>query len=123
MKFIKASLLVLLVASLTACDQENAIVDCFDASNPENTNWFEEYTSRYEQVNIPGTEYISVGIYKFQTVYLPASCCANCFWLPVVLNCRGEQIGVLGQRDGEIDPDDIKGLKIIWRSPNFQCGV
>lgn len=119
MKYKTALFTALMMTIIWSCDGEfNTPLDCIDSSQVEGTDWFQQYTNQFGD-DSSGVWYMVVGTYNFQTVFMPRSCCANCLWVPVVLNCRGEQIGVIG--DGVIDQKDIKNEEVIWRSPNFQC--
>ena len=121
MKSTRLFLVAILATTLWSCNNEfTTPLDCIDSSQVENTSWFKEYIAQFEERN-DGYWYLQVGSYNFQTVYLPGNCCPYCSTVPAVLNCQGEQIGVLGTRDGQIDPDEIKDVQVIWRSPDFKC--
>jgi hypothetical protein len=76
--------------------------------------------------------FISIAVYKENTVFMVENCCPVCDTMPPILkNCTGEPIGFLsdfpstlnymGTIIESVNPNLIDDKQILWRPNNFAC--
>ncbi len=63
--------------------------------------------------------YISQAIHKGEAIIIYADCCPVCNSVYVVYNCRGENIGFIG--DGNFTLETLSSGKVIWKTDDNSC--
>lgn len=65
--------------------------------------------------------YVTQAEYENRTVFIFGNCCPYCFSVITVRNCLGEDIGNLGNSEGDIDFSILENDKIIWKADDSLC--
>ena len=123
MKKLSFCLLILSLIALSSCNDDGLLLNCGENITAENTDWFNELAASLD-TDVPGmagTWYIQSARYETQTVFIPHSCCPAFSYIAQVYNCQGEIIGTLGTSGGNINPNDLRDIEVVWRASNFVC--
>jgi hypothetical protein len=81
--------------------------------------WLHNDVAQYEHSSTHMDAFLYTALYKDERVFYIDICCPACTIAPPeVKNCKGEVLGRLG--DG-IDPGELAGAQIIWRTVNGVC--
>ena len=118
----KHSVVLLVLLILFSCsDNDDKIGEaCGMVNPPENLTWLKNEINNRELNTSDLTKYfyISQANYNSQTVFVYDNCCPICNTFIVVYNCAGDSIG---QVHADIQREDIKNPKIIYKPQNFAC--
>ena len=114
---------------LGSCEYSD--IFCVEPSSPcsvenpvEDLAWLrDEIQEREQQVQNEYTQYqyIAQAEYEGETVFVYGNCCPNCLTVTLVFNCAGEQIGLLGYREGDIDYSIREQAVVVWKSAGYSC--
>ena len=81
--------------------------------------WLRTDLQQYEHSSAHLDAFLYTAIYHDNRIFYVDICCPACTTLPPeVKNCDGTVLGRLG--DG-IDPNDLTGQQILWRTLNGVC--
>jgi hypothetical protein len=105
-----------------SCEKSYLSDNSCNVSNPlEELGWLKSTIRNYEQLSPDASKYyyVSMAKYNKETVFLEGYCNPAANYVIPVLNCAGEEIGILG----EINRDSLTNMKVIWKSKNSECLV
>lgn len=83
--------------------------------------WLTEEVNRRESniTEFSKYEYISQTINNGEIIIIYANCCPTCNSVALVFNCKGENIGSVG--DENIPLEVLNNDQIIWKPNNSEC--
>lgn len=125
MKTVLSALLFFLLATACEnCDPGDYYYPACSVDDPtKELEWLREEIEDREQNRDDLYEYffISQAGYEGETVFIYNDCCPNCNTVVRVLNCSGEQIGVVSPREGDIDRSQLTNVTVVWQPEGFEC--
>jgi len=113
---------IILTAIISCEDKDDIITNSCNVSDPtENLEWLKEIKTDLEESSSgqSGEIYISQAKYNNNTLFIVGNCCAACNSIMPVYNCKGEELGYIG--DTNFDFDLLENDVIIWKPENFVC--
>ena len=118
--------LSLAISSCEYCDviHPEESDDCSVDNPVEDLVWLcDEIRDREQQPQSDLTQYfyIAQSKYEGETVFIYGNCCPTCNTIVPVLNCEGEQIGLLGHQEENIDYRVLEQAVIIWKPADHSC--
>ncbi|WP_439489849.1 hypothetical protein [Algoriphagus sp.] len=108
-------ILFCLVLSFACKDNEDPATACGVSDPVENIPWLKQLAEESATGGLAEFSYIAQAKYRGKRVFYWGSCCPNCSWALILLDCSGDRVA------GEYTFDDLDDQKVIWRPENSQC--
>ena len=124
MTSVKTALTLLLILSQLSCrdsleDEGSRELYCGVSDPVSELEWLRTEVEGFKQGSTYMDAFVVTAIHKGERVFYINICCPACnIAPPEVRKCDGASLGRLG--DG-VDPDDLEGDAIIWRTLNGVC--
>jgi hypothetical protein len=83
--------------------------------------WLADDIREMENSGMSQFLYVYQADYKLKTVFIFGNCCPFCSTIIPVHNCSGQFLGYLGNGSGDINPEHLKKIEIIWKPENSAC--
>ena len=113
---------IILTAIISCEDKDDIMTNSCNVSYPtEILEWLKEIKNDFVVYSSgkSGEIYISLSKYNNNTLFIVGNCCAACNSIMPVYNCKGEELGHIG--DTNFDFDLLENDVIIWKPENFVC--
>ncbi|WP_339703233.1 hypothetical protein [Algoriphagus aquimarinus] len=99
-----------------ACEEKDDPATACGVSDPiENLPWLKQLAESASTGGLSEYAYITQAKYKGKRVFYQGSCCPNCSWALILLDCEGNRI------NEEISFDDLEDSEVIWKPGNSEC--
>jgi hypothetical protein len=114
-------LIVCLGCDLTeaSLDSERLPAECGGNNPVENLPWLKAEIEAYRTPSMLYDVFVYTATYRGITVFFTSICCPACnVSPPIVRNCQGESLGMIGI---DLLQSNLRDQKIIWKTENQIC--
>ena len=112
---------------ITSCSDDDELLSntCSVANPIEDLEWLVNEIQQLEESDDEVLQYfyVSQARYKGSYVFIFNNCCPFCGTVVPVYDCSGELLGILGNREEDIDPDLLSNSVVIWKGAETTCGL
>ena len=112
-----------LTVCLFACESDEPPMGCGVGRPAEELAWLREDIQQKEASPEEYTKYqhIAQAEYEGSTVFLYLNCDPSANSVVQVFDCGGEQVGILGDREGDVPFSMLVNATTLWRSEDSEC--
>jgi len=114
---------VLIVALIAISCSDDERPHCGGSEPSKELPWLKARIESIEDDNdvYAKANFIQQSVYQNKTVFLFNTCCASCNTTISVLDCQGESLGYLGNREEDIPFSILDDAVTIWEPQDFAC--